>query len=127
MITLEDLLPAVALALLAGLQGARAGRAALFALPAAWFIAGCAAMVRPVDVPGPGFAAALLVGIGTLVALDRRVRDWTVTTLAILLGGAGGYLSASSIAVEADLSGVALLGATTALFTIVALLAAAAV
>ena len=35
-LTPEDLLPALALALLAGQRGSRAGRLTLFALPAAW-------------------------------------------------------------------------------------------
>jgi hypothetical protein len=50
-----------------------------------------------------------------------------ITVLALGLGAAGGYLSASSIAIEAELTGLAVLGACTALFTIVAFAAAAAV
>ena len=41
-LTPEDLLPALALALLAGQRGARAGRLALFVLPAAWLLGGLA-------------------------------------------------------------------------------------
>ena len=38
-VTPEDLLPVVALTLLAGLRGAQCGRWVLFALPAAWLAA----------------------------------------------------------------------------------------
>ena len=40
----EDLVPAFALALLAGLRGVRYGRFALFALPAAWLLGGLGGM-----------------------------------------------------------------------------------
>ena len=39
-LTPEDLLPALALSLFAGLRGMRTGRLALFALPGAWFAGG---------------------------------------------------------------------------------------
>ena len=38
-LSFEDLLPVVAIALLAGLNGRRAGRLALFVVPAAWLLA----------------------------------------------------------------------------------------
>jgi urease accessory protein len=126
-VSLEDLLPALALALLAGLQGARAGRYALFCLTIAWFVAGVAAMLRPTEITTPALAAFVLLGFGALAAADRRVPDALVGALAVLLGTVGGYLSASAIAVEADLTGFAVLGAAAALFAVVALAAAAAV
>lgn len=127
LVSLEDVLPALAIALLAGLQGARAGRLALFALPLAWLVAGLAAMLHPVALTSTALATLALFGIGVLAALDRRVPDRVIATLAILLGTVGGYLSASSIAIETRVSGLAVIGATTALFTIVALVAALAV
>jgi urease accessory protein len=127
MISLGDVLPVLALALLAGLHGARAGRRTLFALPIAWFAAGLAAILQPVELSLPWLPALALLGLGGWVALDRRVPDTVITALALGLGLAGGYLSASSIAIEAELNGLAVIGACTALFAIVALAAAAAV
>jgi len=46
-LTPEDLLPAVALALLAGQGGARTGRRALFALPGAWLVGGLGGLALP--------------------------------------------------------------------------------
>lgn len=126
-VSLGDVLPAIALAVLAGLHGARAGRRTLFALPIAWFVAGLAAIAHPVAVTVPLLPALALLGLGGWIALDRQAPDAAITALAIGLGLAGGYFSASSIAVEAELTGIAILGACTALFTIVAFAAAAAV
>ncbi len=39
-LTIEDLLPVIALALLAGLRGPAAGRRVLFLLPPAWLLGG---------------------------------------------------------------------------------------
>jgi urease accessory protein len=62
----EDLVPALALALLAGLRGARYGRVALLALPAAWLAGGLAGNVVG---HGSGTAAAVasFLLLGTLM------------------------------------------------------------
>ncbi len=53
LVSFDDLLPVLALALLAGLNGAAAGRRALFLLPGAWLLAGFAGhALRLAPLPG---------------------------------------------------------------------------
>src|SRR5512135_2602384 len=73
LLTPEDLVPIVALALYAGLRGARAGRLALFVLPAAWLaggLLGLAAGTAPAPLPALSF-----ILLGLLVAADVRLAD----------------------------------------------------
>jgi len=126
-VSFEDLLPTLAIALLAGLRGARAGRLALFALPATWLIGGLLAATKPLTVSTPMVAVGALLGAGLLAAADCRLRPAMVAPIAGLFGFAGGYLSASAVAVAAGLSAPGLLGATIAPFVVVALVAAAVV
>ncbi len=81
-LSFEDLIPVVALALLAGLNGPKAGRLALFVVPAAWLLGGLAgfAVGAPL-VPGTVTAASFLV-LGGLTAADRRLPPTAVTALA---------------------------------------------
>ena len=60
-VSFEDLLPVIAIALLAGLNGPRAGRWMLFTLPLAWLVGGMAGSRDPchatADRPGGAVAA----------------------------------------------------------------------
>ena len=90
LLTPEDLVPIVALALYAGLRGARAGRLALFVLPVAWLaggLLGLAAGTGP-SAPAPAFSFILL---GLLVAADLRIADGAVAALAAALGLVHGF------------------------------------
>jgi len=126
-VSFEDLLPTLAIALLAGLQGTRAGRLALFALPGMWLIGGLLAVTQPLAVSMPIVAVGTLLGAGLLAAADCRLKLAMVALLAVLFGFAGGYVSASAVAAEAGLSALRLLGATVAQFVVVALVSAAVV
>jgi urease accessory protein len=122
----EDFLPAVAIAVLAGLNGPIVGRRTLFALTAAWLVAGGAGLfaARPV-LPGVAVTASLLV-LGALTAADRRLSPVVVASLAVLVGLLHGWLNGAGLVGEKrDL--MALLGIVTAIFVIVALVAAAVV
>ena len=69
----EDLVPVVAMALLAGQNGPLAGQRTLFALTGAWLAAGVAGSLISLPVlPGVAVTASLLV-LGTLAAADRRL------------------------------------------------------
>jgi urease accessory protein len=122
-LSFEDLLPVVALALLAGLNGSRAGRLALFVVPPAWLLGGLAgfAVGSPL-LPGTVTAASFLV-LGGLTAADRRLVPWAVTTLAAALGLLHGWLNGAGIA-EAGREALGLFGIVSAIFVLVALLAA---
>ena len=61
----EDLVPALALAMLAGLRGAAYGRRAMFTLPAAWLLGslfGLSAAVTNAGAPGAALWFLLLGG-----------------------------------------------------------------
>ena len=120
-LTPEDLVPALALALLAGLRGATHGRRALFVLPAAWLLGG----VIGLTVHGgmsPIWTSLSFVLLGGLVAADLRLPLGATTALAALLGLGHGYLNGSAL-VQPGLGAVGLLGIVAAVFTLVALAA----
>jgi hydrogenase/urease accessory protein HupE len=122
-LSFEDLLPVVALALLAGLNGPKAGRLALFVVPAAWFLGGHAGFAAGTPLlPGTVTAASFLV-LGGLTALDRRLPPTAVTALAAALGLLHGWLNGAGIA-EAGREALGLVGIVSAVFVVVALLAA---
>jgi urease accessory protein len=127
LLTPEDLLPVVTLALLAGLAGARLGRTVLLVLPAAWLVGGLAGLALGADpVTSPAITALVLLGLGVLVAADCRLPLPLGVALAGLLGLVHGY--ANGVAMAASGLGVlALAGIGAALFVTLALLAAALV
>ncbi|MGH9389137.1 MAG: HupE/UreJ family protein [Vicinamibacteria bacterium] len=118
-LTPEDLLPALALALLAGLSGPRYGRTVLFALPAAWLAGGLLGLSRSSEVLMPALTASTLLVLGALVALDRKLPLGLVAGLAAALGLFHGYLNGTAKLGALGLSGVAV-----TLFFLVALAAA---
>ncbi len=69
----EDLVPVLALALLAGLRGAAYGRRALFVLPIAWFLGGLAGLTAAAANPHPFVAAAWFLLLGGLLAADAKL------------------------------------------------------
>lgn len=120
----EELLPVLAVALLAGLRGPRYGRWVIAVLPVAWLVG------ASLGLRNPGIALPQLVGVallivpGVLVALDRQLSLWTVATVAVLLGLCAGL--ANGAAMTAAGGWRAALGATTMAF-LVATFAAAVV
>jgi hydrogenase/urease accessory protein HupE len=120
-LTPEDLVPVLALALLAGLRGVTHGRRALFVLPAAWLLGGVIGLTVHGGV-SPGWTALSFVLLGVLVASDARLPLGATTLLAALLGLGHGYLNGSALA-QPGLGGVGLLGIAAAVFTLVALAA----
>jgi urease accessory protein len=124
LLTPEDLLPAAALALLAGLAGAQLGRFVLFALPAAWLAGGLAGLALGAGpLLSPVVTALVLSGLGILVAADYRLPLPLGVVLACLLGLLHGYANGAAMA-AAGLGTLALAGIGTALFVVLALLAA---
>ncbi len=122
-LTPADLLVVVALALLAGQRGSRAARWALFALPLAWLGGGAAGAHW-----GSGGALPLLTTlsfavVGALVALNVSLRDVGVAALAVAAGLLHGIVNGATMA-PAGASALALVGATTAIFCLTAILSA---
>jgi hydrogenase/urease accessory protein HupE len=122
-LTPEDLLPAIALALLAGLRGADAGRRALFVLPACWLIGGLAGLAWPTIGTAPVPITVSFILLGGLVATDANIKPSWVVVLAIGLGLFHGYLNGAAMS-QARLGALGLGGIVAALFAVVALVAA---
>ena len=122
-LTPEDLLPALAMALLAGQKGSRAGRLALFALPGAWLLGGLAGLAFPTISSAPALTTVSFLALGGLVAADARLRPEWVTALAALVGLLHGYLNGAAMA-QAKLGALGLVGIVSTLFVVVALAAA---
>jgi hydrogenase/urease accessory protein HupE len=93
-----DLLGLVAIALLAGLRGPRAGRLTVIALPTAWLLAGLVGLSLPAPVELPWLSVLSFMVLGALVAADLKLAPMAVATLAALYGGLHGLLNGSSLA-----------------------------
>ena len=92
LVTPEDLLPVLALALCAGLRGAGSGRRVLGVLPSAWLVGGCVGLLAHGLPVFPLPALSLLI-LGTLVAAELRLPPPAVTALALGLGLGHGVLN----------------------------------
>lgn len=123
----EDLIPVIAMALLAGLNGPVAGRHTLFALTGAWLVAGVVGSL----VANPLLPAAVTTGsfllLGTLTAADRRLSPAAVATLAVAIGVLHGWLNGAGTGEAKPATVGVLFGVTSAIFVLVAIVAASAV
>jgi hydrogenase/urease accessory protein HupE len=122
-LSVDDLLPVTTMALLAGLNGKRAGRLTLLVLPVAWIVGGLAGFAAGRALPGSLLTAISLLVLGVLTATDRRLGERTVMVLALLLGVLHGWLNGADIAV-AGREALGLAGIAAAVFVVVALGAA---
>jgi urease accessory protein len=118
----EDIVPVLALALLAGLRGAGYGRRALFTLPLAWLLGGLAGL-SAMTKPHPFISAAWFLLLGGLLAGDAQISLRLTTALAALAGLYHGYLNGIGMG-QFDTAAVALLGLVFAVFVLIALAAA---
>jgi urease accessory protein len=116
----DDLVPVVAMSLLAGLNGTAAGRRALFALPAAWVVGGLAGYLSGVEVLPAAVTSLSFLVVGLLVAADRSLSVGAVTALAAGLGALHGWLNGAGIAVVGR-EALALAGIGATAFVLVAL------
>jgi hydrogenase/urease accessory protein HupE len=119
----EDLVPVLALALLAGLRGAAYGRRALFTIPTAWLLGGLIGLTAAAANPHPIVAAAWFLLLGGMLAADAKLSLRVTTAMAALLGLYHGYLNGTGMG-QVSSAAVALLGLVFAVFVLVALTAA---
>jgi hydrogenase/urease accessory protein HupE len=122
-LSFDDLLPVVAMALLGGLNGTAAARRALFALPAAWLAGGVAGLLAGAALLPAGTTAVSLLGLGILVAADRRLAPRVVAVLAMAVGLLHGWLNGAGIS-AAGREAIGLAGIVGSVFVLVALFAA---
>ena len=119
----EDMVPALALALLAGLRGAEHGRRALFTLPAAWLLGSLFGLTAAGTSAGVLGAPLWFLVMGGLVVADAKLSLRAMTALAALLGLFHGYLNGTGMGISAQTI-VATLALAAAVFVLVVLAAA---
>ena len=119
----EDLVPVLALALLSGQRGAQYGRRTLFVLPAAWLLGGLLGLMGSATSGSPLASAIWFLLLGGLLAADVKLSVRTTAALAAALGLYGGYLNGTGMG-RAESATVSLLGLGVAVFVLVALAAA---
>jgi urease accessory protein len=121
LLTPEDLVPAVAMALYAGLRGRAPGRRALFSFPLAWLLGGLIGLTAQTMPVFPVTAFSFLL-VGILVAADLRLPDNVFTGVAVSVGIMHGYFN--GIALKAGPGSLGLLGIMATLFVLVAIVGA---
>ena len=124
-LTPEDLIPTLALSLLAGLRGPSHSRRVLFVLPSIWALAATLALLTPdlaktLPISTPLATSLSFVVLGALLATDTHLPLVATTAVATMLGSLHGYLNGAAMA-QAALGIIAILGIATAVFTLVAL------
>jgi hydrogenase/urease accessory protein HupE len=120
-----DLLGLVAAGLLAGLNGAPAGRWTVIMLPAAWLLGGVLGMNLQAEPELPWISVVSFMILGILVAADVRLPPAGIATVAGLYGVWHGVLNGSALA-ALGVGSTALWGIVSTV-AVVALLTAAAV
>jgi hydrogenase/urease accessory protein HupE len=118
----DDLLPILAIGLLAGLGGARAGRLAIVALPAGWLAGLLVGGLLAAPAAAAWLGAVTTIAVGALVAADRRMPDAGCAAVAGVVGLTHGWQNGASAGPgSAGLTGV--LGVLTTVFVAVLLVA----
>ena len=121
LLTPEDLVPALAVALYAGLRGRAPGRRALFFFPLAWLLGGFIGLAANAMPTFPVSAFSFLL-VGILIAADLRLPDNAFTVMAVALAIMHGFFN--GIALKAGPGGLGLFGIMSALFVLVAIVSA---
>jgi urease accessory protein len=121
LLTPEDLVPVLALALYAGLRGAVAGRRTMFLLPLFWFVGGLAGSAVSTSISLTIPAMSFLI-LGGLVAADLWLPSDVVTGLAVLLGLVHGFMN--GVALQQGAGTLGLMGIMTMLFILVTIVSA---
>lgn len=110
-LTPEDLIPAIAVGLYAGLRGKSPGRRTLFFFPLAWLIGGIVGLMvtNPPIFPLPMLSFLFL---GALIATDLRLPDNIITVLIIAVGTIHGFFNGVAMEGGPGVSGLFGIAAT---------------
>ena len=119
----EDLVPAIAVVLLAGLRGAQFGRRAMFALPASWLAGIVLGATTAAVNTGLLWPSLWFVALGVLVVADAKLSLRAMAALCAVLGLGHGFLNGTGMGLSAS-AFVAALGLISAVFILSALVAA---
>lgn len=117
----EDILPAFALAVFAGLRGKGHARIVILLLPIVWLLSGIVGLRSGVALGVPLWV--LLVTLGALVAADMRLPIPATAAIAMILGGLLGLRNGAAMTLSgADFR--ELLGVAGAVFVLTTLISA---
>ena len=122
----EDVVPVLALALFTGLRGASYGRSALFVLPGAWLLGGLLGSTAPATNASAIVSSIWFLLLGGLLAADAKLSLRVATALAALVGVSHGYGNGAGMGPPGS-AVVALAGLALAVFALVAIVAASVV
>jgi hydrogenase/urease accessory protein HupE len=122
LVTPEDILVVVGIALLAGLGGKQYGRCVLFLLPLAWLAGAVAGRMTQLAGGLPVLSAALLIALGTIIASDRRLPRGFIAGFALTAGLVHGFLNGADLA-GVNTGSLAVGGIVCTVFVVVALVA----
>jgi urease accessory protein len=115
----EDLIPVIALALLAGQRGAATSRRVLWILPVAWFAGGQVGMYIGI-ARGSALTCLSFLLLGGLIAANARIPPPFMSALAGFLGFFHGYLNGSGLNRFND-GAYSLVGLALAVFVVIAI------
>lgn len=121
----EELVPVIALALLAGQSGPAAARQAVFVLPSAWFAGGIAGFAAAA-APAIDLTWLIFMLLGGLVAAHLRPPMTAMLALAALVGLFEGFLNGAAMSSVAGGIG-SIIGIAATVFVTAALASAAAI
>jgi hydrogenase/urease accessory protein HupE len=116
--TPEDLIPVLALALYAGLRGTGQGRRAVFVLPLTWFVGGLLGVFTD-GLPTFTVAYVSIFILGLLVAADFKLPNKLFMILVIGVGFVHGV--SNGVALKEGSGVLGLIGIMSTLFVIIAL------
>src|SRR5262245_23330564 len=119
----EDLVPALALALLAGLRGAAYGRRAALTLPVAWLVGSLSGLSAAASPGSAALSSLWFLLLGGLVIADAKLSLGAMTGLTALLGLVHGYLNGTGMG-HSGFAIIALLGLISGVFVLIVLAAA---
>jgi urease accessory protein len=123
LVTPQDMLPLLGLALLGGLAGPEAARRILFGVPAAWFLGGLVGLAWSTEITLPVVVSLTVLAVGGLLAADRKLGPGAVAGLGIGVALLHGFLNGTAMSASA-LGLRALAGITCTAFVLLALTAA---
>lgn len=121
LLTPEDLVPALAVALYSGMLGVVAGRRAIFFLPLAWLFGGLVGLFAETQSSALLPALSFLT-LGSLIAFDHRLSFPGFTLLTAIVGLVHGFSNGVSLK-EGDTE-LGLIGVAAALFVLVTVVSA---
>ncbi len=121
LLTPEDLVPALAVALYAGMLGSVAGRRALLLLPLAWLLGGFAGLFSE-NQSATLLPALSFLTLGAFIAADLRLSIAGFTLLTMSVGLVHGFFN--GVSVKEGAAALGLVGTAAALFVLMAIIPA---